>query len=215
MRQADAPARLLDDRNFRLYWWSRVLSTAGNAVTLVALPVLVYRMTGSTLLTAVVSALEAAAYVAFGLLAGALSDRRDRRGTMIAADLVDAALLASLPVAHWGGALTVTHVFFVAFAGPAAAVFFDGANFGALPVLVGRDRIAEANAFVFGAATGVDMVAPALVGVSLAVVHPATILAVDASASPRQQLSCAPSRACCRTRAGSRPASLRELCSPR
>lgn len=172
--------RLRDDSDFRRYWWSRVLSTAGNAVTLVALPVLVYRMTGSTVLTALVSALEASAYVAFGLVSGVLSDRQDRRRLMVTADLVDAALLASVPIAYWLGVLTVPHVLLVAFAGPAVAVFFDGANFGALPVLVGRHRIAEANAWVFGAATVVDTVAPAFVGVSLAVVSPATVLAVDA-----------------------------------
>ncbi len=173
-------SRLRDDRNFRRYWWARVLSTAGSGVTLVALPVLVYRLTGSTVLTALVSALEASAYVVFGLLSGALSDRHDRRAIMVGADLLDAALLASVPVAYWLGVLTVAHVMIVAFAGPAVAVFFDGANFGALPVLVGRDRIAEANAYVFGAATAVEMVTPALVGVGLAVVHPATLLAVDA-----------------------------------
>ncbi len=180
MTTAASGLRLRGDRDFRLYWWSRMLSTVGNAVTLVALPVLVYRLTASAFLTALVSALEAAAYVAFGLVAGALSDRHDRRRIMVAADLADAALLASVPIAHWAGLLTIPHVLLVAFAGPAVAVFFDGANFGALPVLVGRDRIAEANALVFGAATAVEMVAPALVGVGLAVVHPATLLAVDA-----------------------------------
>lgn len=172
--------RLRDDPDFRRYWWSRMLSTAGTTITLVALPVLVYRLTESAVLTALVSALEAAAYVVFGLLSGALSDRHDRRAIMVAADLGDAALLASVPVAYWLGVLTVPHVMAVAFLGPAVAVFFDGANFGALPVLVGRDRIAEANAYVFGAATTVEMIAPALVGVGLAVVHPATLIAVDA-----------------------------------
>lgn len=152
----------------------------GSMVTLVALPVLVYRLSGSTFLTALVSALEAVPYLAFGLLSGALSDRWDRRGMMVGADLVAAGLMGSVPVAYWLGLLTVPHVLVVAFAAPAATVFFDGANFGALPVLVGRDRIAEANAAVWGAATVVEMVTPAAVGIALAVVSPATLIAVDA-----------------------------------
>lgn len=183
--------RLRADPDFRRYWCSRVLSTAGSSVTLVVLPVLIYRLTGSTVLTAVVAALEALPYVIFGLFAGALSDRWNRRSIMIAADLVDAVLLASLPVAYALGVLTVGQVLVVAFAGPAVAVFFDGANFGALPTLVGRDRIAQANAAVFGAATAVEMVAPAIVGITLAVFHPATLLVVDA-------LSFAASAACVR-----------------
>lgn len=173
-------ARLRDDRDFRRYWWSRVLSTAGTMVTLIALPVLVYRETGSTFLTALVSALEAVPYLTFGLLAGALSDRWDRRSMMIVADLVDTALMGSVPLAYWLGILTVPHLLVVAFSGPAVAVFFDGANFGALPVLVGRSRIAEANAAIWGSSSLVEMVIPAAVGVALAVVQPATLIAVDA-----------------------------------
>lgn len=107
MTAALSASWLRDDRDFRRYWWARVLSTAGSGVTLVALPVLVYRLTGSTVLTALVSALEASAYVVFGLLSGARSDRHDRRAIMVGADLLDAALLASVPVAYWLGALTV------------------------------------------------------------------------------------------------------------
>ena len=84
---------------------------------------------------------------------------------MISADLVDTACWGRCPLAYWLGILTVPHLLVVAFAGPAVAVFFDGANFGALPVLVGRERIAEANAAIWGSASLVEMVAPAAVGV--------------------------------------------------
>lgn len=177
---AGARPRLRDEADFVRYWWSRVLSTAGTMVTLIALPVLIYRQTGSTFLTALVSAFEAVPYLTFGLLAGALSDRWDRRAMMVVADLVDTILLGSVPLAYWLGILTVPHILVVAFAGPAVAVFFDGANFGALPVLVGRDRIAEANAAIWGSASVVEMVTPAAVGVALAAFSPATLIAVDA-----------------------------------
>jgi MFS family permease len=173
-------ARLRDDPDFRRYWWSRLLSVIGTIISYVALPVLVYRMSGSAMLTALVAGLEAAPYLVFGLFAGALSDRWNRRAVMVVADVVDAASIASVPVAYWLGVLTVPHVLLVAFVVPAVAVFFDGANFGALPVLVGRDRIARANASVFGAATSAEIVLPSLVGVGLAVMHPAAMLAVDA-----------------------------------
>lgn len=176
----DGEARLRDDPDFRRYWCARLLSVIGTIISYVALPVLVYRMSGSAMLTALVAGLEAAPYLVFGLFAGALSDRWNRRVVMVVADVVDAAAIASVPMAYWLGVLTVPHVLVVAFVVPAVAVFFDGANFGALPVLVGRDRIARANASVFGAATSVEIVLPSVVGVGLAVMHPAAMLAVDA-----------------------------------
>lgn len=172
--------RLRDDAAFRRYWWSRVLSLVGTLVTYVALPVLVYRLSGSAVLTAVVSALEALPYLLLGLFAGVVSDRVDRKAVMITADLANAAVMATVPIAWWLGGLTVAHVMVVAFTVPAIAVFFDGANFGALPMLVGRGRIAEANAAVWGTQTVIEIVIPSLVGLGLAVMSPATMLAVDA-----------------------------------
>jgi MFS family permease len=168
------------DPDFRRYFLARLLSECGTVITLIALPVLVYRLSGSAPLTATVSMLEAAPYVAFGLFAGALADRLDRRRLMIGADMADALLMASVPVAHLLGVLTVPHLLVVAFGVPAIAVFFDGANFGALPVLVGSDRIAKANAVVWSAATVAEIVLPSVVGVALAVAHPSSMLGVDA-----------------------------------
>lgn len=168
------------DPDFRRYFAARLLSQAGTIITLIALPVLVYRISGSAPLTATVSMLEAAPYVLFGLFAGALADRLDRRRLMVLADVADAILMASVPVAYVLDALTVPHLFVVAFGVPAIAVFFDGANFGALPVLVGTDRIAKANATVWSAATAAEVVLPSLVGLSLAIVHPASLLGLDA-----------------------------------
>ncbi len=173
-------ARLRDEADFRRYWWSRVLSMTGTLISYIALPVLVYRTSGSAFLTALVAALEAAPYLLFGLVAGALSDRWDRRAVMVAADVINAVAMLTVPLAHWLGILTIPHLLVVAFAVPAVAVFFDGANFGALPVLVGRGRIAEANAAVWGTQTVAEIVIPSLVGVGLAVIHPATMLALDA-----------------------------------
>lgn len=171
---------LLDDVHFRLYLGARTLSLAGTVITIIALPVLVYRVSGSAPLTAAVSLLEAAPYLLFGLFAGALADRWDRRRVMVVADLADAALMASVPVAHWLGLLTVPHLLVVAFGVPAIAVFFDGANFGALPVLVGTDRIAKANSVVWSLSTAAEIVLPSLVGLALAFAHPATLLGIDA-----------------------------------
>jgi hypothetical protein len=169
-----------DDSDFRRYWWSRVLSWLGTLFTAIALPVLVYRLSHSAVLTALVTTLEALPYVLLGLFAGAYSDRSDRRRVMVRADALNALVVGSIPVAHFLGVLTVAQVMVVAFLVPSIAVFFDGANFGALPVLVGRDRIAEANAAVWGTQTVLEIVVPSVVGVGLAVVDPSTMLAVDA-----------------------------------
>ena len=167
-------------RDFRRYWIAREVSIAGTLVTAVALPVLVYRLSGSPSLTALITVVEGLPYLMLGLFSGALSDRLDRRRVMVVADVVAALVIASVPLAWWLGALTPWHALAAGFLSQAAFVFFDGAAFGALPAIVGRDRIGEANSAVWGVGSLLDLGIPMLAGLLLAFVHPAWLLGVDA-----------------------------------
>lgn len=171
---------MLHEPAFRRFLLARALSGAGTVATLIALPVLVYRTSDDPGLVALVAGLEAAPYLLLGLVAGALADRWDRRRVMIAADVLSSMLLASVPVAAAAGVLTVPHLLAVAFLGPALGVFFDGAVFGAVPMLVGRDRIAQANSYTWSVASVIEIVVPAAAGALLAVLHPAWLLGLDA-----------------------------------
>lgn len=175
-----APGRLRDDADFRRYWVARMASLAGSLVTAVAMPVLVYRLSHSPGLTALTTTLEALPYLVVGLFAGAIGDRLDRKRVMVGADLVNVVVIGSVPVAWWLGVLSVPHVLVAGLLAQTFFTFFDGANFGALPVLVGRERVGEANSAVWGFGGVLDLTVPGAVGVALAVIHPADLLAVDA-----------------------------------
>ncbi|WP_211768657.1 MFS transporter [Kutzneria sp. CA-103260] len=162
-----------------LLWLARLISTAGTAVTAVALPVLMYSLTGSAVDTAALTALTAGPYALFGLLAGAVVDRMQRRVVMVCADLVSAALLASIPVASWCHWLTPAQLLIVAGACASVAVWFDAANFGALPSLVSRNDLVRANSAVWSAAMAVQIAAPAVAGVLIATVGAAGSVATD------------------------------------
>ena len=166
------------DPDFVRYWASRAVSMLGSAITYVALPVLVYRLTGSATWTGVVTAMDTLPFVFFGLLGGALGDRLDRRALMVGADVVAALAIGSIVVAHLLGHLSIVHLLVAAFVSASAATIFDGANWGALPTLVGRARLPEANAKVYGTVSVFDAAGPAVVGLLLAVVEPGTLLIV-------------------------------------
>jgi len=157
-----------------------MVSVGGSMVTYVVLPVLVYRMTQSSVWTAAVAAAEALPYLCFGLIAGALADRLDRKRQMVVADLLSAALLASVPIAYELGVLTPWHVVGAGFGVQSLFVFFDAANFGALPALAGRDRLASANSTIYGSTTVLELSVPAGAGALLAFVAPALLLCVGA-----------------------------------
>ena len=152
----------------------------GSIITLISLPILVYRISDSPSLTALVAACEAAPYLLFGLFAGALTDRWNRKRVMVTTEVLSAGLIATVPLAGWLGEITVPHLMAVAFLGPTLGVFLDGATFGAVPTLVGRRRIAEANALVWGIQSVSEILLPSLVGVALAFIAPSTVMTLDA-----------------------------------
>ncbi len=168
------------DPDFRRFWAARMVTLAGTSVTIVALPVVVYAMTHSPLVTAFVAAAEALPYLLFGLIAGALADRWERRRVMVVTDLLSALVIGSLPVAYALDLLTVGHVLAVAFVVPTLFVFFDAADFGAIPMLVGRARIASAQSAIWSAGTVVEIAVPGLAGAALAVVAAPELLVADA-----------------------------------
>jgi MFS family permease len=171
--------RLRDDADFRRFLLARLVSLAGTSVTYVAFPVAVYSLSSSPLLTATVTAVEALPYLMFGLVAGALADRFDRKRVMVTVDLLSAVVLGSIPVAHWLGGLTVPHLIVAAFVVSGLWVFFDAADFGALPTLVGRDRIPAANSAMWSSSTVVETTIPLLAGAAFALVAPPSLIALD------------------------------------
>ncbi|HET7901293.1 MAG TPA: MFS transporter [Candidatus Nanopelagicales bacterium] len=180
MLRRPAPDSLWADRDWRLYWISRIVSYAGGTITYVAAPILVYSLSGSPLLTGVTAATEGLPYLLFGLLAGALADRMDRQRVMVGADLVNAVVLATVPIAAALGRLTTAHVILAGLAVMTVFVFWDAANFGAVPTLVGKERIREATNAVWGTTQVFDVVLPGLVGVLVAWVAPSSLYWVNA-----------------------------------
>lgn len=185
VRTGGWPARVLWrglGRDYALFWAARVLAVAGATITAVALPLLAYRTSGgSAVATSAVAALQVLPYLLLGLLAGALADRLPRRRVLVAAELAAGATLLAL-AAVGDERATLPVIVLVAAVVPTTFVWFDAAAFGALPALVGRDRLAEANGALWSATTLVAVAGPAVGGVLVALVGPATTLAVDAAA---------------------------------
>lgn len=73
-------------RQFSLLWSTQSLSALGTSMTAFALVIWSYKQEGSALVTALLSVCSYAPYVAMSIFAGALSDRWDKKRTMLACD---------------------------------------------------------------------------------------------------------------------------------
>jgi MFS family permease len=178
---AARPAALSRDATFRRFWLAHTITVTGTWVTFVSLPLLVYQRTGSAFQTSLLTALELLPYLLFGLLAGAIADRVNRKRLMIGADLGNALVLATIPLAQAFGVLTLPHVYVAAFLSMTLFVWFDAGNFGAVPALVGKERLVAAQSALWSATMFLGVVGPALGGVLAAGVGAANAIAIDAA----------------------------------
>src|SRR3954469_2056565 len=105
-----APAHKLGI-DFWKFWTGQTISNLGSSFTGFALPLLVFKLTGSALNLALSTAFAFIPYLLFGLIIGAWVDRVDRKRLMIAADIARAAVIASIPVLAGFNALSIWWIY--------------------------------------------------------------------------------------------------------
>ncbi|MGB9377604.1 MAG: MFS transporter [Mycobacteriales bacterium] len=89
---------VLGDREFRSLWVAQLLSVAGDQLARVAISVLVFNRTGSTLLTGAAYATTFLPWIVAGPVTAGLADRLPRRALMIVCDVVRAVTVSAVAI---------------------------------------------------------------------------------------------------------------------
>src|SRR5690606_36503510 len=174
---------LLRDHDFRGLFLSTTVSQFGQQITMLALPlVAVLALDADEFEVGLLAATSTLAFLLIGLPAVAWVDRMRRRNVLVNTDLARAAVLLSVPLAWWGGVLTLWHLYAAALAVGALTVFFDVAYQSYLPSLVGRERLVEGNAKLETVRSTAQVGGPALAGQLIAWLTAPVALAADAIA---------------------------------
>lgn len=178
---AAAETPLLRDPSFRNLFVASAVSQFGTQVGYVAMPLLaVTALDAGPGEVGLLSALATITVLVLGLPAGAWVDRVRRRPVMIATDFVRGALLMSVPVAWWLGALTMTQLYGVAIATGVGTLFFDVAAQSTVPHLVGRDRLTAANSVLVGTNAAMDVGGRSTAGVLVTLAGAPVAILLDA-----------------------------------
>ena len=137
---------LLRRRDFGLLWAGGLISETGDWFLLVGLPFWVLQETGSSLVTASVFLVGLLPGLVVGPLAGVLVDRWDRRRTLVAVSLAEAAFL--LPLLAVDGRDRLWIVYLVIAVEATLAQLNDPARNALVPTLVPKDDLVGANALI-------------------------------------------------------------------
>lgn len=168
--------------DFRLLLIGQSASQLGTQVAAVALPLLAITVLHATALqVGLLNAVSTAAFAVLALPAGEVVDRRARRPLLIAADLVRAAVLASIPLAAGLGGVSMAQLIVVCLLVGAARAFFDVGYRSYLPSVVGMDRVLSGNSVMEVCRAGGQVVGPGMGGWLVSALGPAEVVSVQAA----------------------------------
>lgn len=98
-------------KSYLLLWATQAFSGLGSGMTSFALVLWLYQTSGSALQTALMSVCSYAPYVVMSIFAGTLSDRWDKKRTMLVCDVLAAASTVAILVLYKTGQLAPWHMY--------------------------------------------------------------------------------------------------------
>ncbi|MBR3637029.1 MAG: MFS transporter, partial [Lachnospiraceae bacterium] len=100
-------------RDFYILWSTQSLSQLGSSITAFALTLWLYEKTGSALGTAALRICTYAPYVIMSIFAGALTDKFDKKKTMLVCDLLAALCTVAVFILYKTDTLSVWHLYLI------------------------------------------------------------------------------------------------------
>lgn len=153
----------------------------GDGLRIIAIPLLVYHLTGSAVSLGITYALEWLPFGLFGLVGGLLADRLDRRTTMIWCDLTRAIVVGMFAAGYAFGFLQLWMLYVgIAIISATGAIFMGGMA-SSIPYVLGKERATRAVSTLFATEQTVNSVAPPLGGALFDIVGPLPALVINAA----------------------------------
>ena len=159
--------------SFWKLWWSSASANLADGITGIVFPLLAVRLTTSPALIAGLAVAQAVPQLLFGLVAGGLADRLDRRLTMIAVQVLRLGVIGSMLALSLVDGISLPALYVAAFVTGTGETFFDTNAQSLLPTLVRKEQLPAANGRLFGAEVLMNtFVGPPLGGLLIALSVP-------------------------------------------
>ena len=167
--------------DFNKFWFSRSVSVFGSQISVVALPLLaVLTLEATPAQMGWLNALQQLPMAFFGLMAGVWVDRARRRPMLVVTNLAQGVLVAAIPLAAYGGWLSLPLVYVVAFAANSFRVVEGVAERAYLPSILPKERLLEGNSKIWFSYSLSQTVGPGIAGGLVTTIGAPFALALDA-----------------------------------
>lgn len=157
-------------RDFGKLWTAAAFSNLADGLGRTAVPLIATTLTRDPLAISVIAALAYVPWLVFGLPAGMIVDRFDRRIVMAAANALRAGVALALAILTVSGGLSIWWLFLGVLVFGLGETLFDNATNAAIPGVVGKRQLDRANGWMQAAQITIDsFVATPIAGILFAV----------------------------------------------
>ena len=150
--------------SFRSFFIGQACSYLGDGLRAIAIPLLVFQLTGSAMSLGITYALEFFPFSIFSLVAGSFSDRLDRRRLMLTTDIVRLVIMIGFAALFFTHQLTLPLLYTGVVLLSIMAAMFLGGQASSIPFLLGKDRAKAAVAALVATEQGMNLIAPPVGG---------------------------------------------------
>ena len=165
----------------RIFLGGQVISMIGDGLALLAVPLLILRLTHDPLAAGLAVAMRSVGYLAVGAPAGPIVDRLNAWLVLVTADAVRAVAFTVLGVFAWLQVRQIALLLAISFVSACASVFFDAALAVTVQDLFPRERVLPANSAIETATQLSRVIGPAAAGVLASTAGVQIALWVDAA----------------------------------
>ena len=165
------------ESNFLKLWAGHGVSMFGDMITFLAIPMLVYSITGSKSALSLSVLVRVIPVILIGPFAGALVDRLNRKNIMIWSDLLRAILTVVLLLSPEKYLLKMIYI--VVFLKSLIGIFFNPAFNSTIPSIIKKENLMSANS-VFGVTTNtLQFISPFIGGALIPIFGARSVLLID------------------------------------
>jgi MFS family permease len=158
------PTRVPLGRDFVKLWTAAAFSNLADGVGRLAVPLIATTLTDDPLVIATIGALAFLPWLLFGLPAGMIVDRFDRRRVMALANILRGLVAVCLATLTVTGHITIWWLFIATLVFGLGETLFDNATNAVVPSLVPRAGLDRANGFMQAAQVTIDSFIAAPIG---------------------------------------------------
>ncbi|MBC8171571.1 MAG: MFS transporter [Anaerolineae bacterium] len=166
-------------RGFFLFWIGQVVSLLGTGMSIFALSLWAWQLTGEVTTLALMGLFQFTPSLILGPIAGTLVDRWDRKTTLMVSDVGAGLAIVAVFLVHSTGNLQIWHLYAAVAVASAFESFQFPAQSAAVSTMIPKEQYARASGMLALAGSASQIFAPPLAGVLFIVIGLNGILLID------------------------------------